>query len=102
MPFWNETAAADFAANRAHRDMGLWQEQCERAPLPQRTSQPDFTAEQPGNFAADRQTEPGAAVFPAGAAIGLLEGFKNNLLFFWRDADAGIADGEGDNRAGMV
>ena len=49
----------------------------------------------PAQFAADRQPETGAAVFAAGAGVGLLERLENDFLFLERDADAGVGDFEG-------
>src|SRR5687767_15768132 len=51
----------------------------ERAAAAERAAQPDLAAEQLGDFAADRQTETGAAVLAAGRAIRLLEGFEDDL-----------------------
>ena len=62
----------------------------------------DFAAEQAGQFAADGQTQAGAAVFAAGARIGLLECFEYDALLLRRDADASIRDLEGDDGAGAV
>ena len=50
----------------------------------------DFAAQQRGQFAADGQTEAGAAVSPRGARVRLLERFEDQALFFRRDADSGI------------
>ncbi len=55
--------------------------------------------EEPGDLPADRETEPGAAVLPARAAISLLERLENDLLLVLRDADAGIGHREGQHRA---
>ena len=41
-------------------------------------------------LAADGETETGAAIFAAGAGVGLLEGLEDDLLLFGRNADAGI------------
>ena len=65
-------------------------------PCPWTLDQLDFAAEQHGQFAADGETEAGAAVFAGGAGVGLLEGLEDEPLLFRRDADAGILDGEGD------
>ncbi len=64
--------------------------------------QPNFAAKQAGDFAADGQAQPGAAIFAARAAVGLLESLEDNLLFLGSDADPGVRDGEGNNGAGMV
>ena len=67
-------------------------------PCAGRAGQLDFAAEQRGQFTADGETQTGSAVFAAGAGIGLLEGFEDELLLFRRNADSGIADRNG-NRA---
>ena len=64
----------------------------ERAALSGSARQADFTAQQARDFAADGQSEPGAAVLPAGAAVRLLEGLENDLLLVGGDADAGVSD----------
>ena len=68
-------------------------------PWPGALVRPDFAAEQARNFAADRQAQAGAAVFAAGAAVGLLERLEDDLLLLRRDADAGVGDGERDDRS---
>src|SRR5439155_25816706 len=55
-------------------------------------------AEEIGELAADGEPEPGAAVAPAGAGIGLLEGLEDDLLLLEGNADAGVADLESDHR----
>src|SRR5690606_38754420 len=66
----------------------------------------DLAAEDPADLAADRETEAGAAELAAGAAVGLLEGLEDDQLLVARDADAGVADPEGDDglrpRQGLV
>jgi len=57
----------------------------------------NFTAEQIGEFAADGETETGAAVFSAGRGVRLLERFEDELLFFRGNADAGVGDLESDD-----
>ena len=71
-------------------------------PLPGVADQPDLAAEQARDLAADRQAEAGAAVLAAGGAVGLLERLEDDLLLVRRDADAGVADREGDHRLGAV
>ena len=66
-------------------------------PLPGRAAQMDFAAEQACQFAADGKTEAGAAIFPAGAGVGLLERLEDQLLLFQGNADAGIGHLEGDD-----
>ena len=62
--------------------------------------QPDLAAEQPGDLPADRQPEAGAAVLPAGRAVGLLERLEDDAVLVGRNADAGVGDPEGDHRRG--
>ena len=64
----------------------------ERAALARRAAQLDFAAEQIRKLAADREAEAGAAVFAAGAGIGLLEGLEDDALLLERNADAGVGD----------
>src|SRR5579871_119691 len=52
----------------------------------------NFAAQKAGKLAADGQSQSGPAIFTAGAGIGLLERFKDDLLLFSRDANTGIAD----------
>jgi hypothetical protein len=60
--------------------------------LPRRhAAQADFAAEQVRQLAADGQAQAGAAVFAAGAGVGLLERLEDELLLFRRDADAGVS-----------
>ena len=68
------------------------------AALAGRALQMDFAAEQARQFAADRKAEAGAAIFAAGAGVGLLERLEDQLLLVLRDADAGIGHFEGDHR----
>ena len=64
-------------------------------PSPGLADDADLAAEQAGDLAADRQAEAGAAVLAAGAAVGLLEGLEDDLLLVGGNADAGVADREG-------
>src|SRR5437899_3280090 len=89
-------AAADFLSDGPHGDVSLGQIQGESAALPDGAGEADFTTEQSGNLAADGQTEPGAAVFATGAAIGLLERLEDDLLLLGVDADASVAYREGN------
>src|SRR6185436_7900075 len=68
----------------------------EGAALARRALDADLAAEQPRELAADGEPEPGAAVLPAGSAVGLLKGLEDEPLLLRRDADAGVDDGEGD------
>src|SRR5437588_9667586 len=91
-----------FLADRADGHVGLRQEERERAACAQRAGQPDLTAKQTRNFAADRQTKAGTTVLSAGAAIRLEKGFKDYLLFVRGNTDARIGDGECDDRARAI
>lgn len=75
------------------------QEQSEVEPLPTLLFTVSSPPRRTRDFAADGKTETRAAVFAAGGAVGLLEGFEDDALFFVRDADAGILDGEGEDLA---
>src|SRR5208283_3879217 len=59
-----------------------------------RAAEPNLTAEQAREFAADGESETGAAVLAAHAAVGLLERLENDLLLVGRNTDSGIADRE--------
>src|SRR5205814_7746745 len=61
-----------------------------------------LAAEKVGQLAADGEAETGAAVFAAGAGIGLLEGLEDDLLLLHRNADAGVGDLEGADGRGML
>ncbi len=100
--------ASSTGAGRRHRlqsdrraDVVLRQEERERAADAGRAGQVDLAAEQARELAADRQPEAGAAVLPAGARIGLLEGFEDDLLLVDRNADAGVGHLEGDDAADL-
>src|SRR5712691_4527553 len=82
--------------------MRLRQVEREDTALSSRAGQPNFPAEQPRDFPANRQAKARPAIFAAGAAIGLLEGFKDELLFLRRDADSRVTDRERDHRTRMV
>ena len=69
----------------------------ERAADAGRAAQLDFAAEQVRQFAADGEAEAGAAIFAAGAGIGLLERLEDDLLLLRRNADAGIGHFEGNH-----
>ena len=72
--------------------------QCERAAHPRRAAQLDFSTQQTGQFAADGEAEPRAAVSAACAGVCLLEGFEDDLLLIGGNADAGVGHLEGDDR----
>src|SRR6188768_1521276 len=54
----------------------------------------DLSPQQYSQFAADGETEAGAAIFTRSARIRLLERFKDKPLLLWRHADAGVGNGE--------
>ena len=76
--------------------------QGERAALPVDAGQPDFAAQQHGQFAADRQAQAGAAVFARRAGVGLLECLEDEPLLLRRDADAGVLDRKGDDLLALL
>ena len=78
---------------------GIFDRQIERegAAHARRAAQLDLAAEQVRELAADGEAEAGAAVFAAGAGVGLLERLEDDLLLLRRDADAGVRDLEGDD-----
>src|SRR5579862_4556702 len=57
----------------------------------------NLAAQELCQFAADRQAEAGPAILARRAGISLLEGFKDDLLFFRWYADARIRHREGDD-----
>lgn len=84
--------------NRTGTDVGQRQVKNEGAADAGRAPQLDLAAEQVCQFAADRQSEAGAAVFAARRGIRLLERLEDDALFFRRNTDAGIDDLKGDHR----
>ena len=89
---------------RRHRRPGIFQRQIQREgrALARRRAQMDFTAEQARELAADGETKPGAAIFAAGAGVGLLERFEDQLLLLLGNADAGVGHFERDHRGGVI
>src|SRR6185436_189151 len=65
------------------------QHQRERAAVPRLAVEVELATEESCELPADRQAETGTAVLAARAAVGLLEGFEDDLLLLGRDADAG-------------
>src|SRR5437868_5462442 len=53
-------------------------------------------------FAADGEPKTGAAILAAGRSIGLLEGFKDDLLLLERNTDTGIRHFERHHLASFV
>src|SRR5258708_1292119 len=74
----------------------------ERAALAGCAGHANLPTQQPGDFAADRQTEAGAAVSAIRRAISLLEGLENDPLLFRSYDDAGIGGGKRNYFAGAV
>ena len=89
---------------RRHRRSGIFDRQIEheRTALAGRAAQMNFAAEQARKLAADGEAEAGAAIFSAGAGVGLLEGLEDQLLLFNGNADAGVGDLEGDDGRRMA
>ena len=77
--------------------IGDRQIQRESAPYAGRAAQLNFAAEEARQLAADRKPQSGPAVFAAGARVGLLKRFENDLLFLGGNSDAGVGDLEGDD-----
>src|SRR6202044_3639071 len=57
----------------------------------------NLTAQQMRQLAADGQSQARATVLAGGSGVSLLECLKDDALFLWRDADAGVADREFDH-----
>ncbi len=64
--------------------------EAEHAALARRALHGDLAAQQLRQVARNRQAQARAAVLAVGAAIGLLECFKNQLLLVFGNADAGV------------
>src|SRR5262245_44208726 len=80
----------------------LRQEEHERAAKADFTGQRDLAAQQPRDLAADGEPEPRPAVLAAGRAVRLLKRFEDDAVLFARDADARVADAEGDHARRLV
>src|SRR5437867_9557210 len=76
--------------DRARRAGGLplWDVELERATPARRAHDRALAPPPPGDLSADGEPEPRAAVPPARAALGLLEGLEDDLVLLRRDADA--------------
>src|SRR6202008_1413649 len=85
--------------SRAER---LRQVQRERATTSRRARKLNFTTEQAGDLAADRQAQARPAILPARAPVGLLEGLEDDLLLVERNADSRVLDREGKYRPGFA
>ena len=82
--------------------IGLRQIKGERAARAGCADQANLPAQQPGQFAADGQPKACAAVFAAGAAVGLLKRLEDDLLLVRCDANAGVAHRQRQNGFGAV
>ena len=67
-----------------------------------RRDESDFAAQEPRQFAADRQSQSGAAVLAVGRTVGLLEGLEDDLLLVGRDADTRVGHFEREDARGAV
>ena len=104
-PAASDAASALAAAvPRRRRRADIFHRQIERegAAVAGRAAQLDFAAEQVRKFAADGEAQAGAAVFAAGAGVGLLERLEDDLLLLQRNADAGVGHFEGDDGRRLV
>ena len=70
---------------RRWADIGLGEIEREGASLARRAAKLDLATEQAGEFAADGQAKPSAAVLPAGSRVRLLEGLEDDALLFRRE-----------------
>src|SRR5882762_11659826 len=86
----------------ARRLVGHRQVKRERAALAGSAADPDFTAEQASQLAADGKPQACAAISAAGGSIGLLERFKNAVLLVRRNPDAGVDHGERHDRVRRI
>ena len=80
------------ARGRQWTDVLRRQVQRKRTAALRYAAQVNLAAEQVCEFAADRESEAGAAVFAAGRGVGLLECLEDDLLFLGRNADTGVGD----------
>ena len=62
----------------------------------------NLTAKFANHLSGNGQAQSGATVLAAGAAVGLLEGFKDHFLLFRRQAYAGISDADGNGLVGTT
>ena len=88
---------AGTTARRRRADIFDRQIEREGAAAAGHAAQMNFAAEEVGEFAADGEPKPSTAILAAGAGIGLLERFKDDLLLLERNADAGVGHFEGDH-----
>src|SRR5690606_17054909 len=90
------------SAFRRYRSEIERQVKSERAAFFDLAFYPNGSAKHLGNLSAERQTEPGAAIFAGSSGVGLLESFEDNPLLVLGDSRAGIAYLESENRFGFV
>ena len=74
----------------------------EGAPPAGNAYQANLASQQSGQLTADGQAESRAAIFATGAPVRLLECFKDDLLLFLGDADAGVRNREGQHRGRAI
>ena len=89
--------------NKSTRDqfgVSLGDVEDESAALTRRASELDFTAEQVGQLATDREAQSGSAIAAACAGVGLLESLEDDFLLAGINADAGVAHGKGHHGPG--
>src|SRR5262245_46128933 len=82
--------------------MRLGQEESKGAALGERAGQADLAPKQTRDFRADSKTQTGAAIVAARTALSFMDRLKDNLLSSRGNADASVAHGERDHRAGMI
>src|SRR6516225_1569745 len=89
---------------RCDRRTRIFQRQieCERAALARGAVQVNFTTKQVRQLAADGKSKPRAAIFTAGAGVGLLKCLKDQLLLLQGNPDPGIGNLEGDHGRRVV
>src|SRR5262249_56313040 len=95
-------AAERVGAGARARRVGLRQVEVEGAAAPGRAGEADLSTQQARKLPADREPQSRPAVAPARAAVLLLEGLEDDALLLGLDADAGVLDAEGDDRARPV
>src|SRR5437868_13000742 len=79
-----------------------WQEEREGTSLAWLALDPNLTAQQPRDFAADRQPEPSPAKFAARRPIFLLERLEDETLLLARDADTRILNCERNHHFRLI
>ena len=84
------------------RRVGQRQIQCERAAIADHTLEPDLSAQQRRDLAADVETEAGSAVLARDRSVCLLERFEYDLVLVGGNADSRIHDRERHNAVGIV